>query len=474
MATKTRNVRPTTVAFAPTSGHGYNIPLMYDDNTDTYGYITASSIETHVCVLGGFDFSWLPDDANVTGISLYGYGYRGATSSSYYCTAALVKDSTSLTDNTDLGDGNVKWINSSSKQGYTVHFPTALSICTPSFLKSGVLELKLRSRGANTYIYELYLVVSYDVPPSVITVNASAGGSAAGGGTYEKGTTVTLTATPNTGYKFTQWSDGNKDNPRTIVVSKNIDLTAIFETKTYVITVNSTPVYGGSAIGSGTYDYGTTQTLTATPAIGYRFVKWFDGNPNNPRNIAISDDSEGAVYTAVFEKIVYEISVSGENGLVETHGERTFDTTVAITATPHAGYKFVRWSDGEISPNRFLTLSEDVINNIPAYIAEFEAVDLTLNTIDKVGDIVLTDSIITKQVTEFVDNNAIRVGDFAFYNCQNLSFLHTKKVNEIGKNAFNNCSQLLSVEMPLSVTGLGEYAFSNCVNLNALILPAAT
>ena len=48
-------------------------------------------------------------------------------------------------------------------------------------LKSGALELKLRSRGTNTYIYELYLVVSYEVPTSVITVNAETGGTVSGG-----------------------------------------------------------------------------------------------------------------------------------------------------------------------------------------------------------------------------------------------------------------------------------------------------
>ena len=39
---------------------------------------------------------------------------------------------------------------------------------------------------------------------------------------------LTLTATPNLGYVFVGWSDGVKDNPRTIVLNKDIRLTANF------------------------------------------------------------------------------------------------------------------------------------------------------------------------------------------------------------------------------------------------------
>lgn len=40
---------------------------------------------------------------------------------------------------------------------------------------------------------------------------------------------VIITATPNTGYSFTQWSDGNTDNPRHIILTQDTIFTAIFE-----------------------------------------------------------------------------------------------------------------------------------------------------------------------------------------------------------------------------------------------------
>lgn len=42
------------------------------------------------------------------------------------------------------------------------------------------------------------------------------------------GTTATILATPNYGYHFTQWNDGNTDNPRTVIVTEDLTLSALF------------------------------------------------------------------------------------------------------------------------------------------------------------------------------------------------------------------------------------------------------
>ena len=55
-------------------------------------------------------------------------------------------------------------------------------------------------------------------------------GTVTDGGTYEEGTEVTITATPTSdGYAFVKWSDENTDNPRTLTVTGNLELTAIFD-----------------------------------------------------------------------------------------------------------------------------------------------------------------------------------------------------------------------------------------------------
>ena len=65
-------------------------------------------------------------------------------------------------------------------------------------------------------------------------------------GTYECETTLILTATPNDCYQFTQWSDGNTDNPRTIVVNEDATYTAEFMPIPYTITVESADESQGS------------------------------------------------------------------------------------------------------------------------------------------------------------------------------------------------------------------------------------
>ena len=53
-------------------------------------------------------------------------------------------------------------------------------------------------------------------------------GSVSGGGTYEYGSQVTLTATPNNGYHFVNWSNGSEENPYTFTVFGDVALIAQF------------------------------------------------------------------------------------------------------------------------------------------------------------------------------------------------------------------------------------------------------
>ena len=62
-----------------------------------------------------------------------------------------------------------------------------------------------------------------------VTANDPAMGSVSGGGTYDEGSVITLTATPNSGYRFMCWNDGNTYNPRTVTVTADMSFTAYFE-----------------------------------------------------------------------------------------------------------------------------------------------------------------------------------------------------------------------------------------------------
>ena len=64
---------------------------------------------------------------------------------------------------------------------------------------------------------------------TVLVTDASFG-SVSGGGTFDDGSTQTIQATPNPGYAFMKWSDGNTENPRTVKLTSDLTLTANFVT----------------------------------------------------------------------------------------------------------------------------------------------------------------------------------------------------------------------------------------------------
>lgn len=62
-----------------------------------------------------------------------------------------------------------------------------------------------------------------------VDVNDPAMGSATGGGIFEEGEEVSLTATPNDGYEFVEWSNGSTENPFIAPACMDATLTAIFQ-----------------------------------------------------------------------------------------------------------------------------------------------------------------------------------------------------------------------------------------------------
>ena len=90
-----------------------------------------------------------------------------------------------------------------------------------------------------------YTAYFAEVPVTYYTITTnvtpSGSGTVTGGGTYPEGASVTLTANANNGYTFSQWQDGNTQNPRTITVTGNATYTATFSQDTYMITTATRP-----------------------------------------------------------------------------------------------------------------------------------------------------------------------------------------------------------------------------------------
>lgn len=220
-----------------------------------------------------------------------------------------------------------------------------------SYSKDGTAAIALRVYNQCDVIRTLYLknfkvVWDYTPPTYKIALTAGTGGTVSGAGTYDVGSTATIKATPNTGYKFVKWSDGNTNAERKITITTsdisanvtNRSYTATFEKIKYTISVSGS---NGTVSGGGTYEVGSSVTLTATPNSGYKFVKWSDGNTSNPRTITVSGN---ATYTAVFERSTCTISFKNADGsVVSTKTLNSGATLGTLPTISRSGYTFVGW-----------------------------------------------------------------------------------------------------------------------------------
>lgn len=180
------------------------------------------------------------------------------------------------------------------------------------------------------------------------TVNDPLMGSVTGNvGTYEEGATAILTAEPNEGHSFVNWTVGEEtltNNPLSIVVNSDLVVTANFVANKYNVTVVSDPIRG-EVSGAGEYTYNTTATLTATANEGYEFVSWSNGSKANPLTITVKKDE---TITANFRAILapsitlnallvqdYSASIVGTAKRAIQNGENTIVLTHEADGTPH-------------------------------------------------------------------------------------------------------------------------------------------
>ena len=106
---------------------------------------------------------------------------------------------------------------------------TAMSITLVSCKKDKTDDPKdpsTEQNGGNQNEDETPAPVTYTL--MVLSSNEEMG-TVTGGGSYEEGTEATLTATPvSEACVFENWSDGSTENPRTLTVTENVELTATF------------------------------------------------------------------------------------------------------------------------------------------------------------------------------------------------------------------------------------------------------
>ncbi len=150
---------------------------------------------------------------------------------------------------------------------------------------------------------------------------------------FASGTTITLTATPATGYTFTGWSGACTGTSATCTVTMNSNqsVTANFvrvQPTTYRLSLSKNIAAGGaitsspSGINCGTacstqsasFTADTTVTLTATPATGYTFTGWSGACTGTSTACTVLMDNNKTVTANFTSAAVSTVTIVSPNG----------------------------------------------------------------------------------------------------------------------------------------------------------------
>ena len=230
-------------------------------------------------------------------------------------------------------------------------------------------------------------------------------GTVTGGGWFEDGTSVSLTATTNEGYKFVRWSDGSTDETRTLTVDDDYSFTAIFADKDqFIVTFVG---FGGVAIG---YDYVYAGNAATAPdpqaPEGYTFTGWDTDFTNIQSTLTVTAQYAKNEYTVTF------IGFDGETVLKEETVEYG-EAATAPVAPEVEHYTFTGWDT-----NDYNFVSKDLTVNAVYEIDKFNVIFVGFGGVTLKEEVVPYGGSATAPSVPFVEGYDFKGWDTDFTNVQ--------------------------------------------------------
>ncbi len=235
------------------SGIFTNPSNITDTSDTTYGTVSVPKASSKDFVIGGFDLSAIPDGSTINSFALKSYvGLDSNLSCMMYATRHYVSgafNNVGVTSQKAFGSANTLEVNTVSETApFTVFAGFSAEDINQKWTDASdytgiafYIRYKNSSSsvlGGSSSAHPRYfdLTVDYTLPKVTIATSASPaeGGMVTGGGTYEIGSSITVTATPNEGYVFSDWlineiAMGNSDPTLTVTSQANATITAVFE-----------------------------------------------------------------------------------------------------------------------------------------------------------------------------------------------------------------------------------------------------
>ena len=223
----------------------------------------------------------------------------------------------------------------------------------------------------------------------------------------------------------------------------------------YTFTLYSDDCESANVIGC---DPGQKINVSAIPENEHRhFVRWTDGNTDNPRLVTVTKDT---TFTAEFadDPILTLVSSDDNRGYVYGGGQFKPNTSVEISAYPNVGYHFTQWSDGNTDNPREIVLTCDT-----TFTAEFAQ---TFS--GKCGDNLYWKyeghTLTISGTGNMYDYNENDMPWLLFRDTTDVVILE-RGITGIGNNAFNGFVKLGKIEFPSTLTSIGANAFAGCRKL---------
>ena len=377
--------------------HSYSsVPV--EDEGDTYFMVlTVPGVFARSLASGEYVYTVQADNFGVIATGLARKKETGFPADSVY--VGTVDERTRYNVSIFSSQGGYLMVNGQRYQNYVQSVPEGQILAVQAVSEAGYLFTAWSDGNTDnprtiTVTEDITLFAAYEAAEYTVSISAGSNGSVSVNGTPVVGTytdtvnygaTLTLAATADNGYQFSQWTDGNTDNPRTVTVTGPVALAAAFQEAVQYFNVSISAGANGSVSVNGvTGDYqavlplNTQLTLEATPSTGYNFTQWSDGNTDNPRTITVTGP---VALAAAFQEAVQYFNVSiaaGSNGSVSVNNVPgdfqavlPLNTQLTLEATPSTGYNFTQWTDGNNDNPRTITVTGDITLSASFQIQEF-------------------------------------------------------------------------------------------------------
>lgn len=209
---------------------------------------------------------------------------------------------------------------------------------------------------------------------------------------------VTFTASANQHYRFVNWSNGDTNSTIKIQITKDTTMTANFEPIMFTVhsSVNDATMGTVTPAGDSTVLEGQQIVYVATPAEGYQFKNWSNGETTTTITVTVNGNMN---IVANFEPIpitYYSITVQAASpsmGTVSGSNSNVAEgTEVTVSATAATGYRFTGWMEGNTivstdNPYTFVVTGNRtlVAQFIAVYTVTVQSSDNTMGTVSPVN-----------------------------------------------------------------------------------------